>query len=182
MGYRWWVVATGGLFAIGLIAGLITPPDAQLPNEYKNIVQSLAGQVEPYQISTALFIFIKNWLSILLSFVLSPLILLVPLFTILINSWFLGFISVTVASQSSPLYVAIGVLPHGIIEIPAIVIAEAAGFYFGTVLILAMFFPMRKLILGAQIRSSLKWFLLASLLMVPAAAIETYITPILIGK
>ena len=79
MGYRWWVAVACGLFAVGLIAGLFTPPDAWFPSELRNYLQSLAGNVAPYHFSTALSILGKNLLSLLLSFALSPLLLLCAL-------------------------------------------------------------------------------------------------------
>jgi stage II sporulation protein M len=181
MGYRWWVVAAVSLFAIGLLAGLFTPSNTLLLNELVDRLKELSGNITPFSLSTVFFIFAKNAISVALGFVFAPLLLLAPLFTLLLNSWLLGFISAAAVHKESLSYALAGLLPHGILEIPAIVIGEAAAFYFGSVLILALFIPERRPVLGTQVWRSVKFLLLTFILLIPAAFIETFITPRLIG-
>jgi stage II sporulation protein M len=182
MGYKWWVVVAVILFTGGVIAGLFTPTDAPYPNSIINTLQRMSGNVIPFSLTTAVFIFFKNLISLVFSFIFSPFLLLAPLFTLLVNSWMLGFVSVAVTSKVSLIYVLKGLLPHGIFEIPAIILGEAAAFYFGSVLLIALFWPQRRYLLGSQIKQSAKFLLIAGILLIPAALIETYFTPFLLGK
>jgi stage II sporulation protein M len=71
-------------------------------------------------------------------------------------------------------------LPHGVFEIPAIIIGEAAALSFGAMVIMALFSPKRRSQLLPNLKQNLKYLLLAFILLVPAAIIETFVTPLLL--
>jgi stage II sporulation protein M len=182
MRYKWWVIIAAALFITAIIAGAYTPPNITLPNEILDNLKQLSRSLAPYQVSTAVAIFVRNLTSLVSSFIFSPLLLFVPMITLLVNGWLIGFVTIAALDKVSIWYVLAGLLPHGIFELPAIIIGEAAAFSFGSALILALFVRERRPNLKADIIRSLKFMGIACALLVPAAIIETFVTPMLIGR
>ncbi len=150
------------------------------PNNLVQYLQSLSSNIKPYSLTTVWFIFSKNVFSLILSFIFSPFLLLAPLFTLVINSWMIGFVSASITETISLNFLIKGILPHGIFEIPAMLIGEAASLFIGSYLILALFLPARRNHLVPQIKRSSSYLLIAVLLLIPSAFIETYLTPLLL--
>jgi stage II sporulation protein M len=82
--------------------------------------------------------------------------------------------------EKSLLFVLCGLLPHGVLEIPAFIIGEAAAISFGTMLLAALFNKERRPDVLPQLRVELKYLMVALALLVPAALVETYVTPLLL--
>jgi stage II sporulation protein M len=162
-----------------VIAGINTPTDFAIPGNILNSLKELSRSLVPYSLSTAAAIFARNITSLVLSFVLSPFLCIVPLVTLIANGWLLGFVSISALQKVSIWYVLGGLLPHGIIELPAIIMGEAAAFSFGSALILALFDKGRRASLKPDLVRSCKFLALACALLLPAAIIETFVTPII---
>jgi len=185
MRFRFWIFITIGLFIIGIAAGImvsIAMPAGIIDifSEQLQAFDELGSSLGPFQISTLIFIFFKNALALLLSFAFSPFLCLLPLLAILINSSLISFISVLVVEEESLAYLLAGLLPHGIFEIPAFIIGEAAALSFGVATILALFSRNSGMSLQNVFKRNLKYLLLAMVLLVPAAIMETYVTPLLL--
>lgn len=182
MSYKRWLIIAGFLFGIGVALGLVTPASTVdlFSSEDIATFEELGGILVPFKTSTAIFIFIKNTSVLLISFVLSPIFCLVPLLALIVNGWFLTFVSVMVVQEESLGYVLAGLLPHGIFELPALLLGQAAALSFGTAAILALFKKENKTLLLANLNRNLKYLLVALALLLPAAVIETYITPLLL--
>jgi nitroreductase len=73
-----------------------------------------------------------------------------------------------------------GILPHGILEIPALIIAQAAAMSFGATVVTAVFKKERRNRILPSFKQNLRWLGLALFLLVPAAIIETFVTPLLL--
>lgn len=181
MKYRWWIIIAIVLFGIGIAFGLTTPASiAGLLSEELAALEELGGILAPFKLSTFIFIFIKNAVALLLSFALSPILCLVPILTLAVNGWLLALVSTIVMEEESVGFVLAGLLPHGIIELPALVIGEAAALSFGAMAVIALFKKERRNLLSSSLRQNLKYLLIALALLLPAAIIETYVTPLLI--
>jgi stage II sporulation protein M len=74
-----------------------------------------------------------------------------------------------------------GILPHGIFEIPALILGQAAALSFGAMAITAIFSKEKRERLLPNLRKNLKYLAIALSLLIPAAVIETYITPLLLS-
>ena len=74
-----------------------------------------------------------------------------------------------------------GILPHGVFEIPALIMAQAAALSFGTMAVIALFVKEKRPLLVPNLKQNLKYLGVAMLLMVPAAIIEAFITPLLLS-
>jgi len=181
MNYRRWILVAILLFGIGIVLGLATPAGiASFIAEDLAALEEFAGMLAPFKVSTVIFIFIKNALALLLSFALSPILCLVPIMALAVNGWLLAFVSSIVIEEKSLGFVLACLLPHGIIELPALFIGEAAALSFGTMAIVALFKKERRNLLSSSLRQNLKYLSIALALLLPAAIIETYITPLLI--
>ena len=117
---------------------------------------------------------------LLLSFVLSPIFCLVPVLALAVNGWLLAFVSAKVVQERSLGFVLAGLLPHGVFEIPAFILGEAAAFSFGAMAILALFKKGGGKLLLPGLKQNLKYLLIAFAVLLPAAIIETFVTPLLL--
>lgn len=186
MRFRFWVIIAAGLFVIGIVAGIIVTaarPDAisVLFSEQESVLEDIVGFLDPYQVTTLFFIFFKNAAAVVVSFLFSPFLCLLPLVALLFNSVFISYISIAVVQEESLGFLLAGLLPHGIFEIPALIIGEAAALSFGVAMIVALFTRDRGNRLLPKFKISLKYLLLSLALLVPAAIIETFVTPLLIS-
>ncbi len=141
MSYKIWVFIAIFLFGIGLVFGLtvgLAMPDdiADFLAEDLAALEQLAAILQPFQVTTAVFIFLKNASVLLFSFIFSPILCLLPILTLTVNGWLLAFISVIVVEEESLGVVLAGLLPHGIFELPAIIMGEAAALSFGAMTII----------------------------------------------
>ncbi|OGO40463.1 MAG: hypothetical protein A2147_09185 [Chloroflexi bacterium RBG_16_57_8] len=116
----------------------------------------------------------------LFSFAMSPFLLAIPLFALVFNGWVIGAVAGSVIAEESVGYLLKGLLPHGILELPAFFMGQAAALNFGTAAMLAVFRPETRAQLMTALRLNLRYLLIALVLLVPAALIETFVTPLLL--
>ena len=183
MRYKLWVLIAVDLFVIGIVAGLVI--SATMPagivgllSEELSALEELGTIFGPFQATTAVFIFFKNVSALLFSFIFSPILCLLPVLALVLNGSLLSFISVIVVQEESLGFILAGLLPHGIFEIPALIIGEAAALSFGAMVIIALISRKRRNRLLPNLKQNLRYLLLAFALLVPAAIIETFVTPL----
>ncbi|HEY87942.1 MAG TPA: stage II sporulation protein M [Dehalococcoidia bacterium] len=180
MSYRRWSFIAILLFAIGLIFGLATPASiTSTISEDIDALEEFGGTLASLPpILTATLIFAKNASVLLFSFVLSPIFCLIPIMALTVNGWMLAIVSTIAVEKESFGFVLAAVLPHGIIELPALILAEVAALSFGTIVTLSLFKKERRRLVLPNFRQNLKYLMIALALLLPAAIIETYITPL----
>ncbi|MFQ6122834.1 MAG: stage II sporulation protein M [Dehalococcoidales bacterium] len=179
MSYKRWIYVAIGLFGIGVASGLATPIGiARILSEDLAALRELAAMLGPFKITTAIFIFLKNVSALLISFIFSPILCLIPILALTVNGWLLSFISVNVVQEESLGVLLAGLLPHGIFELPALIMGEAAALSFGALAIIALFSKKRRNLLLPGLKRNLKYLIIACVLLLPAAVIETYVTPL----
>ncbi|MFC2021046.1 stage II sporulation protein M [Chloroflexota bacterium] len=184
MSYKRWLLLAVFLFGIGVAWGLATPVDEpSLLAEDIDALGELADFLAPLpHVSFFIFVFLKNVSALLISFAFSPVFYLVPVIALILNGGIIGFVSALVLQEKSLGYLLAGLLPHGIFELPALIIGEAAAFSFGTAVILALFKKERGNLVLPNLRQNLRYLAIAIILLLPAAIIETYLTPLLLGQ
>ena len=181
MKYRWWILIAILLFGIGIVFGLTAPAGiASLLSEELAALEELGEVLAPFTFSMFIFIFIKNAVALLASFILSPIFCLVPILALTVNGWLVALVSTIVMEEESLGFVLAGLLPHGIIELPALFIGEAAALSFGAMAVVALFKKEKRNLLLPSLKQNLKYLCIALALFLPAAVIETYVTPLLI--
>lgn len=183
MSYKRWLIVTAILFGIGLIWGLTIPVGNAGPlSEDIIALEELADFLAPLpQVAVFIFIFLKNVSVVLISLVLSPLFCLVPVLTLVINGGVIGLVSSLILEVEPLSYLMAGLLPHGILEIPAFFMGEAVALSFGGSIILALFNKEKRSLVLPNLKKNLKYLLISLALFLLAAIIETYITPLLLN-
>ncbi len=183
MSYKQWLLIAIFLFGTGLVLGLATPTNIDvLFSEDTAALEEIVDVLAPLpQSSLFAFIFIKNVSALLISFVLSPIFCLVPVMALTVNGWLLGWVLNTVILEKSLGYLLAGLLPHGIFELPALIMGEAVALSFGTTVLLALFKKNRRDLLLPKFKQSLRYLIVALALLLPAAIIETYVTPLFLS-
>lgn len=183
MNYKRWLLLAVFLFGAGLVLGSTIPIGTTgLLSDELAAVQDMVESLKPLPQSSVLaIIFIKNAGALLFSLVLSPFFCLIPIIALLFNGWLLGFVATRVIQEQSLAYLLAGLLPHGIFELPAFIIGEAVALSFGSTVLLALFKKRNRNQLRLRLRQNLKYFTVAILLLLPAAVMETYVTPLLLG-
>ena len=181
MSFKKWILVAVCLFGIGMVLGLTEQDSiANLLAEDLAALQELGATLTPFTITTAAFIFIKNISAVLMSFIFSPVLCLLPVLSLVLNGWLLSFVSTMAVQQKSLGFVLAALLPHGVFELPAIIIGEAAALSFGAMVIIALISKERRKLLLPNLKQNLRYLMIACALLVPAAIIETYVTPLLL--
>jgi len=181
MRFRWWVLIAICLFCIGIFFGLTAAADsAGFLNEELITIEELGTVLGPFRVSTAVFIFLKNVSALLLSFIFSPVLCLLPVLALMVNGALLSFISEVILQENSLGFLLSGLLPHGIFELPALIIGGAAALSFGTAVLTVPFRRERRKLLLQNLKQSAWYLVIACILLVPAAIIETFVTPLLL--
>lgn len=183
MSYRRWLLVAIFLFGIGLLAGLATPisTDDLLAEDTAALGELIDFFGLLPQSSALVFIFIKNVTAVLTSFVFSPIFCLAPIMALSFNGWLIGLVSTVVIEQESLGYLLAGLLPHGIFELPALIMGEAAALSFGAAVVMAVFQRERRKELLPNLKQNLRYLVIAGALFLPAAIIEVYVTPLFLG-
>ncbi|MFH1639098.1 MAG: stage II sporulation protein M [Chloroflexota bacterium] len=174
-----WVLVALSLLGTGLLFGVASSSGRSvLFSEYVSYLSDLAELHPPFQAGTAIFILQKNVLTVLVSFILSPILCLVPVLALTVNGWFIGYVVSIALQKRSILFVLAGLLPHGILEIPAFILGEAAALSFGVMALTALMKKERRKDLLPNLKQNLCLLGVSLALLVPAAVIETYVTPL----
>lgn len=125
-------------------------------------------------------IFLKNLLSCIMSVLLGLGLAIVPLLVDTSNGFLLGVVLYGVLQKEGLLYFLAGVVPHGIIELPTVLMSIGIGFRLGYLLALTFF--GEKVDLTEEIKIAIHFIIRwVTPLLFLAAAIETFITPIVIS-
>ncbi len=168
--------AAAGLFVAGLIAGAFTPTtllaEITAIQDPAQSVQSLAP------VELFFFILINNGVALSIAFVLSPLFCVVPVVSLVGNGWLIALAFSAALQQESLGFALVAILPHGVIEIPALLLALAASLRFGSSLTAAIFRRKRRALAIPVLVESARYLGIALLLLPAAALVEAYITPL----
>ncbi len=180
MSYTKWIIVAVLLFVTGLLLGLAVPADV-ITDDTTGLgeLADLLGLLP--QSTLFLVILINNASSLVISFATSPIFLIMPILALTVNGWLLAAVGTEIVRTESLGFLLAGVLPHGILEIPALILAQAAAMSFGATAIVALFKKEERSQISLSLKHNLKRLGLALLLLIPAAIIETFITPLLLG-
>lgn len=176
------------LFAVGIGAGWVsTGPLEQLMLNQIEGLRQVSQQLEQggnVQWNFFLFIFFNNAIKSVLVIYAGIFFGILPIIFLLINGMVLGFVVHTTMNYGASFFdiVVKGLLPHGIIEIPVIIIACAFGLRFGglTVRSLAQLGGDKRAVIAGRWKEFMKMTLTASfwvvILLLAAAIIESTLT------
>ncbi|WP_020620176.1 stage II sporulation protein M [Paenibacillus daejeonensis] len=133
---RGYIAFTLVLFLAGIFVGASNASFEQMITGQIAGLQDMAQQIDQSsnpELTMFLFIFFNNAIKSILIIYLGLFFGVIPLAFILINGMVLGYLFANNPQPSIDMFTLIvkGILPHGIIEIPAIIIAGAYGIRFG---------------------------------------------------
>jgi stage II sporulation protein M len=169
------------IFFVSLVLGMLIGR-----NTVEGIMGQLGAILEPLALTGKLtillffIIFINNAIKALAIIFLGILLGLPPLLFIVVNGFILGGLGSALESVNGWSYVMASFVPHGVIEIPLILLAAALGFTVGMESL--KWLVRRESQVKLQLSNSLKvyarWILPG---LAVAAIIEVLLTPLLIG-
>ena len=167
------------VFLISVVSGYLYA--VLNPYESARVMQELSdelGWITDLDTVLILFaIFLNNALKSFLVILLGVFVI-VPIMFIVLNGYILGIVMCESARIEGLVYVAAAILPHGIIELPMVLLSAALGTRLG-VMVLSRIVRRTS---TEEILSELKWsvsfyFRWILPLLFVAAVIETFITP-----
>ncbi len=158
-----------GIFSVFILFGYFVPAPEFLSEQIEKFIEQLIDKTTGMSWSEVTgFIFFNNIQSSFLGMILGVFFGIFPFVALVGNGYLLGFVAERVSSQEG-LFFLWRIFPHGIFELPALIISMAFGLKIG-----AFIFQKKKLVyLREQIISSLKaFFLIIFPLLFVAALIE----------
>jgi stage II sporulation protein M len=187
-----YLIAACLVFFIGLWMGAT---DERLISFMNNSLDSMKGVVGEIQGSDHpqlwffVFIFFNNAIKSIFFVFIGVLFGIVPLFVLVVNGMTLGYVVFHPAQDLSPWAIIIkGIVPHGIIELPAIILACAYGIRLGGLMLKGLFSLMNEkkrtkvgLELKYYFRMTLPLIIVLTVALFVAALIESTFTYWLMG-
>jgi stage II sporulation protein M len=154
--------------------------DPELASNWTKELEMLKWILDQPPILIMIIIFLKNLLASAMAMLLGLGLGLIPLMVVTSNGFLLGIVGYAAVQKAGFLFLAAGILPHGIIELPVVLVSIAIGFRLGYLLVLTL--AKEKVDLSGETRMAIHflWHWVTPLLFL-AAAIETFITPIAIS-
>lgn len=168
-----------GSFLLFLSAGIygflfveLHPESAKnLLETFRELSEKIAG-LSHHELM--LLIFLNNSFKIAILIILGILLGLAPIIFLTINGFLLGVVAFITQSEHGITTLLIGILPHGIFEIPVLIVGGSIGLKLGKVFVNSM---LNKQKLLPEVKSALSFFARILLpLLLFAAFIEVFIT------
>lgn len=125
-----YVYVVSFLFLLSSFVGVLTPYHYQ-----QEIAKTLLTYFSPLKSSTQLQVFIKiflnNYISTLLTLLIGLFFGIGPIIFLFINGFFLGNLIAFASTKVSIFKIGLAIVPHGIFEVPAVIIASSYGLWWG---------------------------------------------------
>jgi len=126
-----------------------------------------------------LLIFLNNAIKTFLALILGLGFGLVPSLFILVNGFMVGMMIYVVQQTKGTFFFLAAIVPHGVLEIPALIVSCAIGMHLG----MQPYFALRgrSVDIKHEFRNGVSFYLRRVLpVLFVAAAVETFITPLVI--
>ena len=181
--WREWFPATIfvslAIFTVSGLAGYSTGA-----SESKSVMEELMNTLAPLKRLNHLFlaalIFFNNSIKAVFTILAGLLLGLGPLVFLTLNGFLLGIVIKGVVLEHGAIMTILGLLPHGILEIPSIILSSAMGLHLGIVVFKKI--AGRDIQVKKEIKQCLIFYvaiILPALLV--AAFVEVFVTPALAG-
>jgi len=161
----------------GYIFALIYPTEIQQVLE--EVKKALFIEEEATSLQLFFFIFENNASKLFIMLLLGIFAGLIPFLSVLANGVILGIVAQIVTNDISWTFFFLGILPHGVIEIPVLIISAAIGMRIGKLAVWRIF--RRHKNFRKEWTKAIKFYILILVpLLFIAALIEAFITPVLL--
>jgi len=173
------IIIVSALFIFAIIYGYFNAKIS--PEDAKTALLEFEKMFEPIMESGLfmqfIFIFLNNILSLFISIISGILFGIFPLISVFSNGTITGIFAFFWNQEFAMTGFLMGILPHGIIEIPLLIVSSAIGLKIGKASINKVF--KKKGEIKPEIKKGLDFFVKIILpLAFVAAAIEIFITPL----
>ena len=178
---RWHLLAIILLFMMFATAGFVVA--MAYPTFTDNTLTDFKQEVGPLKelspFGLMLGIFENNAIKCFLSVVLGLALGIAPIVFIIANGFVIGIVVGATFAKAGILYIIVGIVPHGIVEMPMVLISAAIGLKLGTDVLRKLF--MKKAEVVKDLKEALLVFIfwIAPLLFI-AAFLETFVTSTLL--
>ncbi|HID42236.1 MAG TPA: hypothetical protein EYP30_00405 [Archaeoglobaceae archaeon] len=173
----------GVLFILSGFAGYYhakTNPDlAKESVEVLSSEFSILKELNPFLIFV--FIFLNNSLKALIATAAGFFFGIFPIFFIIFNGYIIGMVIFVAGIEMGTYRVLLHLIPHGILEIPGILLACSYGLWVGNRFFRNVFRNDNFSIKGSIREAILKCLIIVFPVLLIAALIETFITPFIAG-
>lgn len=192
---RFWIFAVASLAVIWTVAGFLL--SVAFPQVFllffarlSDTFDMILGGVEPgANLEFTRVLFVQNFLASFYSLFLGALLGLVPVLSVAVNFFALGFLAgpfafplrFTNTADVSLITFITAILPHGVFEIPALLLAAAFGLRLGWSWLLPGAAGRRRAVFKQAAGDALKLLPLVFLLLLVAAFMEAYVTGRIVG-
>ena len=173
------LLTASALFAVTVVLGIFTPLDSFLGmgQEFEDFLEPLLTASPALLL---LFIFLNNAAKALGVVVLGILLGLPGVLFVTVNGFVIGAVVSAVESAKGLKYIVAGLTPHGIIEIPMLLLATALSFMVGWESF--KWLSHKESRVEAQLLASVNLYLKVVLPgLAVAALIEMFVTPWVVG-
>ncbi len=183
-----WLLLALGFFIAGYLVALRAltgnPQAFHLILEQLERLMDLGEDIYSSHALRGIYLVLLNNTVATFSIILFAVILgLPPLFSLFGNGSLMGVVAVLMAEQgmSFPAFFVLGILPHGILELPAFFISAALGLKIGYHVVFPLPGETRLNSLKLNFREAAKMAPVIFLLLAAAACIEVLVTPLILG-
>jgi len=176
---RKYILIMTGIFIISVIAGLVASlKDLGLSENYLGMLKESFGWIKDlHPIGIMLVIFLNNALKSLLAIVLGAGFGIIPIIFVGGNGILLGLVASQVSREQGALFVLAAILPHGIIEIPMVLISSGLGLRLGYLMYSSIM--GKETDMRSELMQSLRIYIrIVVPLLFVSAVIETFVTPL----
>lgn len=136
-----YILISASIFLLGIISGYYFAE--VYPSESGKLLSLLEKTYKPIlemnKVSQVLFVFLKNGVTSFFIIISGVIFGFLPVVSLISNGEILGVLANFTLEKSSIFYFLLGILPHGVIEIPCFLISSAIGLKIGKTLIKKIF-------------------------------------------
>lgn len=172
------------LFSVGIVVGLLIFD--RFPNLTDSFEESLSAFIKQFRglpkLQLAAAIFLNNSVKTLVVILLGIFFGIVPAFFLIVNGAALAVV-LSLSTQSRGIWLSLlSILPHGILELPAVFLGSAIGLMMGVSLTRRLT-AKSEIRIAADLSQAVKFFaaVIVPLLLV-AALVEAYVTSALVVR
>ena len=178
---RYFVYAVALLMLLSFMIGVIFA--ATMPDETAKIVSLVASQMEDIDsdssFSLMINLFVHNGVICLIMVLLGLALGLIPLLIAFDNGLMIGLVGGVAAGRAGLLFTLAAIAPHGVIELPMMMLSAAIGLRLGYSVLMTLFRQPADVV--QEIKDGLRVFAVWVLpLLLVAAFVESYITMALV--
>ncbi|OPY25995.1 MAG: hypothetical protein A4E28_02791 [Methanocella sp. PtaU1.Bin125] len=178
---RYSVYAVALLMLLSFLIGVVFA--ATMPDETARILSLISSQMEDIQSDSSfglmINLFVHNAAICLVMVLLGLALGLISLLIVFDNGLMIGLVGGAVAGKAGLVFTLAAILPHGVIELPMLVLSAAIGVHLGYCVLMALF--RKPISMLDELKNGLLVFAVWVVpLLLVAAFVESYITTALV--